>query len=227
MTNQEHTDEELETRQALVQGAIQSYLEDREGFSMRRAAQAAGVEPAVAYRLFNGKTALLKYYYALCVWRYEAMIAQIDGFERFELADKLSNLVYTLFDLLQEEREFVDETFEPLIYRSPSKTLFQRRLETLGAGFLEGATPLPAVGQVLPPLLAGQYLRLVRHWLHDESEGAEQTLALADRAIAFGAEALSSRLWTTGAELAKYLVGQAAQGRGLGGLTALWREGRR
>jgi hypothetical protein len=222
------SDDELEVRQRLVAAAVELYMEDDRACTVQQAALRAGVEQAAAYRLFHGRTALLKYHYYLCTLRYQAMVAEIDGFEQFDLTEKFSNFTYVLFDLFAEEREFVEATFDELVFRSPSKTLFQRQLEEIFAGFLANGTTLPAaVTTAIPSLASPQYLKLVRHWLHDESAGAEETLALADKTIAFAAEALQSRLWSTGADLARYLLGTAVPGRGLEEWAERWRDLRR
>ena len=208
---------ELEQKQQIVEAAIEVYLEDRPHFSMGRIAAQAQLERADIYRHFPSKKAILKYYYYLCVLRYEAMVDEIEAFADFDLAEKFSNFVYTLFELLGEEREFVEETFEELICRNTGKSQFLRQVEEVFAGFLAQSGALP-IAEKAVPLLAREYLWLVRHWLDDDSQGAEQTLALADKGIAFGAEALESRLLAKGLDLAKFLVNDKLPGFDADGL---------
>lgn len=220
--------EDLELRQRLVQATVDLYNEEPASCTLPRAAAAAGLDLPTARRLYRTKGALLKGYYDLCLLRYRAMLEEIDGYADFDLNEKLSTLVYTLFDLFEEERDFVEGTFEEWICRSPAKSRFQNGVEELIAETLQGTTALPSgADRLLPPLMARQHLRLVRHWLHDESPDAEETLALADKAIAFGAEALQSRLWANGADLARYLLGRALPGGGLDAWADRLRDWRR
>jgi len=205
-------DQELAMRQRLVQAAVALYNEDPAACTLSRAAAKAGVDTQAARRLYRTRGALLKGYYDLCLLRYRAMLEEIDGYADFDLAEKLSTFVYSLFDLFEEERDFIEATFEEWICRSPSKSRFQRGVEELMAEHLQDTELTGGIAAMLPPLMSRHYLRLVRHWLHDESPDAEETLALADKAIAFGAEALQSRLWTNGADLARYLLGRALPG---------------
>lgn len=202
--------EVLQMRQHLVQIAVELYLEAPQLCTVQQVAQHAGIELLEVHKLFRSQKAMLKYFYFLCGLRYQAMIAAIDGFEEFDLKEKFSNFGYVLFDLLNEQRAFVDATFEELILHSPAKTLFQRQVEEIFVAFLASESLLPGLVKAsLPALLSRQYLRLIHYWLHDESDEAEETLALVDRVIGFGTEALQSRMWFTGAELLRYLVGRA------------------
>ena len=198
-----NTPRELARKEKIVAAAIALYTEDRAGFTMTKLARKTRIKKVEIYRLFNSHDAILKFYYPLCVHRYRAMIAEIDDFASWSFEEKLANFAYVLFDMLAEEREFVDEHFVEAIFHASSTSQFRREVESIFDQFADGLCG----ADWLSPLLAREYLHLVRFWLADESEGAERTMALVDKASTFcGAALRSGELLDKGFDLGKYLV---------------------
>ena len=197
------TAEPLAQKQKIVSTAIALYIDDRANFTIANIARKIRIKKVDIYSLFNSRSAILKYYYPLCVERYRIMTAEIDDFATWSLEEKLANFAYALFDMLQEEREFVDEHFTEAIFHGSATSRFEHDVEALLKEFIgEDCTT-----GWLASFLAREYLHLVRFWLADESSDAQRTMALVDKATSFVGEAVhSSALIYKGIDLTKYLV---------------------
>lgn len=195
--------QDLARKQKIVAAAIALYVDDRPHFTMAAIAKKTRIKKVEIYRFFNSRSAILNFYYPLCVLRYRAMCEEIDDFSSWSLEEKLANFAYAMFDMLQEEREFVDEHFVEQVFRASGATRFQREVEALFGEWLEDACG----GDWLAQFLAREYLHVVRFWIADESEDGERTTALVDKVAAFvGEVSRSSELIYKGADLVKYLV---------------------
>ena len=198
-----HTAEPLAQKQKIVSAAIALYIDDRANFTISNIARKTHIKKVEIYSLFNARSAILKYYYPLCVERYRVMTAEIDDFSTWSLEEKLANFAYALFDMLQEEREFVDEHFTEAILHGSATSRFEHDVEALLGEFLGEACG----ADWLASFLTREYLHLVRFWLADESVDAQRTMALVDKATSFVGEVIhSSALVYKGIDLTKYLV---------------------
>lgn len=197
------TAKDLAGKQKIVAAAIALYVDDRANFTMATIAKKTRIKKVEIYRLFSSRSAILNFYYPLCVLRYRAMSEEIADFSSWSLEEKLANFAYAMFDMLQEEREFVDEHFVEQVFRSMGTTRFQREVEALFGEWLGDACG----GDWMASFLAREYLHVVRFWVADDSDDGERTMALVDKIAAFiGEVSRSSELVYKGVDLAKYLV---------------------
>jgi len=72
--------EPLAQKQKIVSAAIALYIDDRANFTIANIARKTHIKKVEIYSLFNARSAILKYYYPLCVERYRVMTAGIDDF---------------------------------------------------------------------------------------------------------------------------------------------------
>jgi len=199
-------------REKIILAAIDLYLQHGMRFTMRSVAQRAKLKEAEVYRLFRTKGAVLKGFYSLCLERYGAIARETEGYDAFDFDEKLAHFVYVMFDLMEEQKDFVEDTFDALIFKSTQKTQFQRELEGMIAAHLEppGAVSKTLQGLIGTPrvyaFLVKEYFFLVKFWLEDESDNAEKTMALADKLTAFIGECLKSRVLDRGLDLLKFLI---------------------
>ena len=197
------TADPLAQKQKIVSAAIALYIDDRANFTIANIARKTRIKKVEIYNLFNSRSAILKYYYPLCVERYRIMTADIDDFAIWSLEEKLANFAYALFDMLQEEREFVEEHFDEAIVHGSATSRFEHDVGALLNEFIgEDCTT-----GWLASFLAREYVHLISFWLADESSDAQRTMALVDKGASFVGEAVhSSALVYKGIDLTKYLV---------------------
>ena len=197
------TADPLAQKQKIVSAAIALYIDDRANFTIANIARKTRIKKFEIYNFFNSRSAILKYYYPLCVERYRIMTADIDDFAIWSLEEKLANFAYALFDMLQEEREFVEEHFAEAIVHGSATSRFEHDVGALLNEFIgEDCTT-----GWLASFLAREYVHLIGFWLADESSDAQRTMALVDKGASFVGEAVhSSALVYKGIDLTKYLV---------------------
>lgn len=205
------TDDHLAHHRRLIACAIDTYLRDPEGFSFAAVATACDIPEEGLTRVYADPDALLTDYYIDALMREEELSRDIEGFATFSLEEKVSTFIYTLFDQFDERADFVRATLPRLVLDcgdNPFKTGVARRFRT----FLEQDPDMPAPQRMLLlnglvyNLLCQEYLVLLRFWIQDDSPGAQRTMALADKLVAFQSELAQTPILDRGLDLARYLV---------------------
>lgn len=199
--------EKINTKIELSEAAIDLYIEDK--FSIPNLTKETGKTASEIYTLFPNKKSILKFYYPSLVIRYQAMIDEIDDFDSYSISEKLSNFAFTLFDMMDERREFVEKTFQKFEWNCTSSSDFQKEIKALFKEFFtsDGNIATSAgffIGDWFYASLKTQYLFLTKFWLDDDSDGYERTFALTDKITGFIEELVYSKIADKGFDLAKY-----------------------
>jgi len=199
--------EKLNLKIELTEAAIDLYIEDK--FTIPNLTSKTGKTASEIYSLFPNKNAILKFYYPSLIVRYQAMISEIDDFDSYSISEKLSNFAFTLFDMMDERREFVEDTFDKYVWTCSSKSEFQKLIKSLFKDFFtsDGKIATSAgffMGDLFYSSLKIQFLSLIKFWLDDNSEGRERTFALTDKITGFIEELVYSKIVDKGFDLAKY-----------------------
>jgi len=199
--------EKLNLKIELTEAAIDLYIEDK--FTIPNLTSKTGKTASEIYSLFPNKNAILKFYYPSLIVRYQAMISEIDDFDSYSISEKLSNFAFTLFDMMDERREFVEDTFDKYVWTCSSKSEFQKLIKSLFKDFFtsDGKIATSAgffMGDLFYSSLKIQFLFLIKFWLDDNSEGRERTFALTDKITGFIEELVYSKIVDKGFDLAKY-----------------------
>ncbi|MEO1023869.1 MAG: hypothetical protein AAFW89_15095 [Bacteroidota bacterium] len=210
------TTEQINQKIVLTEAAVK--LNQEGTFTIPRLAKDTGLTASDIYRLFPNKKAILRFYYPSLVIRYRAMIEEIEDFETYTISEKLSNFMFTLFDLMMEQREFVDDTFDTMVFKSGKKTPFHKEVQAL---FTEFFTTDPNIavsaGFLMKDYFYGfirdEYLHVIKFWLNDGSHGYEKSMALTDKLTGFVEELIYNKTIDKGFDLFKYLLGSAGLGR--------------
>ncbi len=200
----------FEKKFEIADAATNLYIKGDGEFTVKDVAKEVGLDPAEIFDYFPNKKAILQFYYASLVIRYEMMIDEIDGFDSFTLSEKFSNFAFTSFDMLKEKEMFVQATFSELIQRSFSKTDFEKEIERLVKKFLQDDPRLSIASTIVQNnyfynFLRLQYLELVNFWLNDESEDHELTMELTDKLTSFLQELMYNTIIDKGFDLTKFV----------------------
>ena len=188
--------------------------EEKGDFSIPELLDATGLTASELYSIFPNKKAILNYYYPALVFQYWAMIEEIEDFDSFSLSEKLSNFIFTLFDMMSENPRFVEDTYSKLVLSRGSNSGFhQEAMEVFKNFFTSDGNIAVSAGFLMKDFfysfLTSQYLYLIRFWINDDSEGKERTLALTDKFTAFIQEVSYNKTVDKGFDLIKYLFGSA------------------
>lgn len=205
------TKEELQKRDRIVEAALDIYVNESAPFTLKNIAKKARVKEAEIYSYFPNKAAILKDFYTQIVPLYKAMIKEIEGFEQYDLSEKLSNFVYSSLDMMQEQRDFVEKTFDDFVLNPDQKSEFQNQVEKLVEEFVNEDPKVSGSNQYLLnsitySILSKEYLYLIRFWIRDESPGSEKTMALTDKLTSFLNEILYSAVLDKGFDLGRFLI---------------------
>lgn len=199
--------QKLNAKIELTEAAIDLYIDN--SFTIPNLTKETGKTASEIYTLFPNKKAILKFYYPSLVIRYQAMISEIKDFESYSISEKLSNFAFTLFDLMDERREFVEETFMKYEWSCSTKSDFKHEIHYLFKDFFtsDGDIATSAgffIGDWFYASLKTQYLYLIKFWLEDDSDDRERTFALTDKITGFIEELVYSKVVDKGFDLAKY-----------------------
>ena len=194
----------------IFKSALEIYCENPMQFSVSIVAKKLKMTRAQIYKIFPSKNAILRYFYQLCFEEYLKQTNEMKDYDKFTLEEKLGHLVYTHIEQFQKEKEFVESTFNEIIYKANSNNIFQKSLEEQIEKILrhsEGdASILP--GGYLSKFLVKELFHIFKFWIKDDSEQSEQTIELVDKIIAFVGEVLGNQIITKGIDLGKLVFDQ-------------------
>lgn len=197
----------IHTKIELCEAAISLYQAN--SYSIPNLIDKTGKTASEIFALFPSKKAILKFYYPSLIIRYRAMIGEIEDFESYSISEKLSNFTFTLFDMMEEQHDFVEQTFDKLAWNSFAKTDFKEEIKDLFRDFFITDRNISSsasffMGDFFFSFLKNQYLYLIKFWLKDDSEAKERTWALTDKITAFIEELVYSKIADKGLDLLKY-----------------------
>jgi AcrR family transcriptional regulator len=190
--------------------ATDLYIQGDGQFYIKDIAKQIDITPAEVFNYFPNKKAILEFYYASLIIRYELMIDEIDDFESYTLSEKLSNFAFTNFDMLREKEGFVEATLSDYILNSFTKTDFEKELERIIKQFLENDEQISVSSTLVLnsysyTFLRRQYLELLRFWINDTSENKELTMELTDKATAVLQELMYNPVLDKSFDLVKFM----------------------
>ena len=192
----------------ILDAALELYSENQMQFSLSNVAKRLKVTRGKIYAQFGTKNSVLLYFYQSCFEKYIKQTNEISDYSQFTIEEKLGHLVYTHIELFQKEKEFVESTFNEIIYKSNGKNNFQKSLEEQIKNILkesEGdASLLP--GEYLSTFMVKELFHIFKFWIKDDSEQSEQTIELTDKIIAFVGEILRNQILTKGIDLGRTLL---------------------
>jgi len=184
-------EQKQETRLKLIASAVEIISE--KGFratTMKAIAQKAEVGIATIYNYFPNKEKLLYAYFEEKYILLAEQVEEIEGFEEYELNEKIQVLIETSLENFLEDREFVQEAaylavFSPFtsfndgkqartIFLDTAKDIWNKTLEEKGK-----ETPLTQDWMLL--MFWEYYLGIVAYWLKDESQNFNHTTQLMDK----------------------------------------------
>lgn len=203
--------ETSEIRKQIIEAAIRLYIDDHDRFNMKRIAQEAGLKPSEIYRYFDGKYEILYSFYNNIVPEYRAMIKDIDDFHTYSAGEKISNFIYTSFDLFGEQEAFVQKTYHSFTYCPTAKTHLKKDIYNLLRNFLEQDEQIPGANKVFLnavsySALTTKFLLVIEYWLNDKSESKEKSMVLVDKLTALFDELIYNSMLDKSLDLLKFFI---------------------
>ncbi len=208
----------LQIRLEISEAAAQLFEQHDDHFTVHQIADKTGYTVAQIFEYFDDKEEMLRFFYSSLIIRYRSMIDEIEDFESYTLSEKLSNFIYASFDLMHENRTFVEATFKPLILSSFKKTEYEKRVQELLGEFFRSDKLISAsssmfLNECTFSLLKRKYLKLVSFWLNDHSEDKELTMELTDKITGFIQEVMYTSAVDRAFDLMKFLYSNSILSR--------------
>jgi len=202
--------EDFEIRVTISRAGAGLYAKGRQHFTIKNISKQTDLKIIDVYRYFDSKEDILIYFYDSIVPLYRMMISEIDDFDSFSAGEKLSNFTYTLFDLLNEQKAFVEQTYSRYVLVGYRKSDLAKEVSKLFRHFINNDDRISTLNRQMFDgwfygMLSRKYLALVLLWLRDESDNQEKSMALIDKLSAFVDEILYSNVLDKGFDLLQYL----------------------
>lgn len=200
----------LEKQFTIAETAAGLYAQNDGIFTLRQIADQADVTVADILGLFPGKKEILEFYYESILIRYRLMSEEIDQFDQLLLAEKISNFVFTSFDIMSEQPDFIEMSYDEFVLCPGSSKGFKHRIEHLFNDFVTRDDRVSSAGSLfahgaLYTLFRQKYLLMIRFWLYDKSEKKEVSMELTDKYTTFIQELMYSKTIDKGFDLAKFM----------------------
>lgn len=195
-------------KKRLAHAAAELYLTDPERISADTVCERAGLSKEVYVAHFDSVDALLPACYELALVQYRLLRDATAEYDRFSFEERLATFFFILLDTLDEQRAFVEATFDGPIRRASDfraqvraaiRELFTNPEVPSSNRLITGLWP---VQEVCTEVTLG----VIRFWLRDDSPDHEETTALIDKLVAFTAELVTFRGVQRSTDLAWYLV---------------------
>jgi hypothetical protein len=205
------TEAHFETQLAIVNCAVNLFIEEPAHFNRQRICECAGVSESEFIALVGSETKALGLFYPLAVAQYRHIIAQMDDYNSMTLAEKLATLLYTVLDIFEEQRPFVTQTFPELLTRPHWRGAFEDVVDSAFRDVLESDDVAMLQRQLMLnrltySLLVKEFFDLIKYWLQDDSAYYAKTMAYIDKLVNLIAELLSFSAFEKSVDLAKFVV---------------------
>ncbi|WP_124245491.1 TetR/AcrR family transcriptional regulator [Cyclonatronum proteinivorum] len=172
-------------------------------------AAAAGVPASDLYKYFPNVPAVFHFWYESLPQRYRLMVAELDAYNELTLSEKLTNMMLTITDMMEEQLPFVQETFNSMVFKNQSWHPFCKENEHLLKEIISTHQGLSRTAQIVLwddvyAFLSKEFLHVIKFWMRDTSPDRQKTMALLDTFNGLVSELMTNRLIDKGTDLARF-----------------------
>lgn len=202
-------------RKQLIEAALALYQDDDAVLTAPAVCRRAGVERSVFDAYVDDAEALLPAYYDLVVDQYRLLADATTDYEDFSFEERLASFFYILLDALDEQRPFVQETFDTWVRR---RSTFRAEVRAELRDLLTDDGVVPNANQLVTGLwpvhevLTIVTMAVIRHWIGDDTDEQAATTALIDKLVSFVAELVTFGGVSSGLDLAWHIARHDALG---------------
>lgn len=211
----------------LAETAVSKWLISRT-FSMAEVAEMHGITLRELLLHFKNREELLSYYYESRWVAFQTLKDQVPDYHAYTTEEKLSNLIYSILDLISPQKEFIRKTFSQYVLaphvqpsddrsscirnsescqlRSSFHKAFNAEIRSVFSGGDVSKTSKVLVATPAQELLWLSFLGILRYWLEDTSKDSENTAALVDKWVSVLAELATSSLGDKVLDLGRFLL---------------------
>lgn len=203
-------EKEIALRIKIAEAATKRFVENNH-FTIDSLAKELKITPDEIYDHFPSRSSILRYYYESRILIYKDRLKEIDGYSEFTLNERLNNLLQTIIDLFEEDREFVLQTYKRIVAAPSTHCNFGMLFRESLLSVFEGDSNISSSSRLFINSLFFQSVFIQLHgliffWKNDESHQCENTMALIDKWCTLVEELFYSKTIDKGFDLAKFLV---------------------
>jgi hypothetical protein len=200
---------DLETRWEIASAAADYYVQTTQKFTIAGLAEYMECESADIFEWFPNKESILVFYYEAQIHRFWGMVDEIEDFGSYSFSERFTSFSNAMLDLLNENREFVNESIGPYILYGSCGNRFDKELKEVFETFIrnddEVASTTKMIGQWgVPTILGSVFYQILSFWLNDTSHRQETTRAFIDKTGRFLESLLYARVVDDGIDLIKF-----------------------
>ena len=174
-------------------------------FSLSEVATAQGLTLRELLLLFKSREELLSYYYESRWVLFQTLKDQVPNYDDYTVEEKLSNLFYSLIDLMSPQKDFVRKTAHTPLFCGFRKA-FQKEIRTIFSGKEVSKSTKVAMATPVAEFLWVSFMGVLRYWISDTSTEGENTAALIDKGVAVVAELATNSFGDKVIDLGRFLL---------------------
>lgn len=174
-------------------------------FSLSEVAASNGITLRELLLQFKSREELLSYYYESRWVLFQTLKDQVPNYNEYTVEEKLSNLFYSLIDLMSPQKDFVRKTAHSPLFCGFHKA-FQKEIRTIFSGKEVSNTIKIAMATPVAEFLWISFMGVLRYWISDTSSEGENTAALIDKGVAVVAELATNPLGDKVIDLGRFLL---------------------
>ena len=161
--------------------------------SMSKIAKKAGIGEATIYNYFPTKEHIVYEHYYVLQKQAKERLLEMSEFSNFSLKEQLQILLNTELELMLEDRSFINEVFEQMLYKSiflnnkasqkGDNELISMVEELVDIAIEAGEIEPFNFSNTLKFLFLDYFFGIVYYWLCDDSENFDNTTIMIDKSL--------------------------------------------
>lgn len=200
---------EFEQKLFIATAAVQAWEVSGEQPGLFEIAEAAGIPASGIYTHFPNVPSVFNFWYESLPQRYRLMITELDEYSELTLSEKLTNMMLTITDMMEEQLPFVRATFSTMVFKNQSWHPFCKENEALLKEIISTHQGLSRTAQIVLwddvyAFLSKEFLHVIKFWMRDTSPDRQKTMALLDTFNGLVSELMTNRIIDKGTDLARF-----------------------
>lgn len=192
----------------LAEKAADLWLVDRR-FSLAELADRQGIALRDLLLEFDTRRDLLTFYFDSRWTLFRTLKGQVPDYGTYTAQERLSNLLYSLLDLMSPQKTFVVQAFGRYGNTEAFRKAFREEMrEAFDSPELSASARVVLIGPFYEAVWLA-FLGLLDYWGRDRSKNGEDTAALIDKSVALLAELLTNAVADKALDLGRFLLRDA------------------
>lgn len=174
-------------------------------FSLSEVATAHNISLRELLLQFKNREALLSYYYDSRWVLFQTLKEQVPNYDAYTVEEKLSNLFYSMIELMSPQKEFVRKTSRSSLF-CKFRSDFQAEMRSIFSGNEVSNSAKIVLATPVSEFLWLSFIGVLQYWISDTSTEGENTAALIDKGVAVISELASNSLGDKVIDLGRFLL---------------------